>query len=92
MDELKKTGRQGEATIIRLPDHELGNYPGGRALFTMVKIGLEIRVLGIDTYEVDKTFTIPSHALDRLSKGNVVAVWVDPKEPRNLEKIVIDIT
>ena len=91
VDSLKATGRQGEASIIRLPDHELGNYPGRRAVFTRVPIGLEIRVMGIDAYEVDKVFTIPSHVLDRLVKGKVVAIWVDPKEPENLDKIVIDI-
>jgi hypothetical protein len=91
VDALKATGRQGEATIILLPDHELGTYPGRRAVFTRVQIGLEIRVPGIDAYEVDKIFTIPSHVLDRLVKGKFVEVWADPKAPRNLDKIVIDI-
>lgn len=91
VEALKATGRQGEATILRLPEHELGNYPGRRAVFTRVQIGLEIEVPGIHTYEVDKVFTIPTRALDRLVKGKVVAVWVDSKEPRNLDKIVIDI-
>jgi len=91
IDALKASGRQGEATIIRLPDHALGNYPGRRAVFTRVPIGLEIHVLGIDPYEVDKTFTFPSHVLDKLKTGKVVTVWVDPKNPRNLDKIVIDI-
>jgi hypothetical protein len=40
---------------------------------------------------VDKVFTFPTHALDKLEVGKVIAVWVDPKEPRNLDKIVIDI-
>ena len=91
IDALKATGRQGEATIIRPPDHALGNYPGRRAVFTLVQIGLEISVPGLDTYEVDKTFTIPTHALDKLEIGKVVAVWVDPKNPRNLDKIVIHV-
>jgi hypothetical protein len=90
-DTLKASGRQGEATIIRLPDHQLGNYPGRSSVFTMVPIRLEISVVGIDPYEVDKTFTIPTHALDGLEEGKVVAVWVDPKNPRNLDKIVIDL-
>ena len=91
VDALKTTGRQGEATIVRLPDHELGPQPGRSSVFTMVPIGLEIRVLGLETYQVDKVFTFPTHALGLLEVGKVVAVWVDPKEPRNLDKIVIDI-
>ena len=91
MEELKKAGRPGEATIIRLPGHELGPPPGRRSIFTKVPIGLEIRVLGLDSYEVDKVFTIPTHALSRLEVGKTVAVWVDPRDPRNHDKIVIDI-
>jgi hypothetical protein len=91
VDTLKVTGRQGEATIIKLPDHKLEPDRSRRAVFTLVPIGLEIRVMGIETYKVDKTFTIPTHALERLELGKTVPVWVDPKEPRNLDKIVIDI-
>jgi len=91
VDELKKAGRQGEATIIRLPGHELGPPPGRSSVFTRLPIGLEIRVLGLDIYEVDKIFTIPTHALSRLEVGKTVAVWVDPRDPRNHDKIVIDI-
>ena len=91
MDDLKSKGKQGEATIIRLPDHKLGPPPGKSPVFTVVTIGLEIRVPGIETYEVDKRFTFPTHALGLLEVGKVVAVWVDPKAPRNLDKIVIDV-
>ena len=88
---LKATGRQGEATIIGLPDHELGPQPGESSVFTLVPIKLEIRVPGIETYQVEKTFTFPSGSLDVLEKGKVVAVWVDPKAPRDLSKIVIHV-
>ena len=91
VDALKLTGRQGEATIIRLPKHKLGPPPGRSSVFTVVLIGLEIRVPGIGPYEVDKTFTLPTHALGLFEVGKLVAVWVDPKEPRNLDKIVIDV-
>ena len=91
VDDLKSRGKQGEATIIRLPDHKLGPPPGKSAVFTVVPIGLEIRVPGIETYEVDKRFTFPTHALGLLEVGKVVAVWVDPKAPRDLDKIVIDV-
>ena len=91
VDDLKATGRQGEATILRLPSHTLGPQPGRSSVFTTVPIGLEIRVLGMEPYEVDKTFTFPTHALGLLEIGKVVAVWVDTKEPRNLDKIVIDV-
>jgi hypothetical protein len=91
IDALKASGRQGEATIIRLPNHKLGPPPRRSSVFTMVPIGLQIRVLGIEPYEVDKVFTVPTHALGSLEVGKVVAVWVDPKEPRNLDKIVIHI-
>jgi hypothetical protein len=91
VESLKSTGRQGEGTIIRLPKHELGPQPGRGSVFTMVPIGLEIRIPGMDPYEVDKVFTFPTHALGLLEEGKVVAVWVDPKQPRNLDKIVIDV-
>jgi hypothetical protein len=91
VDDLKSKGKQGEATIIRLPDHKLGPPPGKSSVFTIVTIGLEIRVPGIEAYEVDKRFTFPTHGLGLLKVGKVVAVWVDPKEPRNLDKIVIDV-
>ena len=91
VDSLKSKGRQGEATILRLPKHKLGPLPGRSSVVTMVPIGLEIRVLGIETYEVDKTFTFPTHALGLLEEGKVVAVWVDPQQPRNLDKIVIHV-
>jgi len=91
VDTLKAIGRQGEATIIRLPNHKLEPNRSRRAVFTRVNIGLEIRVPGIETYEVDKVFSIPTQALDLLEVNKVVPTWVDPKEPRNLDKIVIDI-
>ena len=90
-DAMKASGRQGEATIIGLPDHDLGPQPGRSSVFTIVPIGLEIRVLGLETYQVDKVFTFPTHTLDKLEVGKVVAVWVDPKDPSNHDKIVIDI-
>ena len=89
-DSLKADGRQGEATILQLPSHRLsGGYR--RSVFTLVPIVLEIRVPGLDTYKVDKTFTIPTHALDLLEEGRIVPVWVDPKNPRDLDRIVIDL-
>src|SRR5262245_21463373 len=74
-DALKASGRQGEASIIKLPDHALGNYPGRSSVFTVVPITLEIRVVGLETYKVEKRFTIPTHALDGLEEGKVVPVW-----------------
>jgi hypothetical protein len=91
VDRLKATGRQGQATIIGLPDHELGPQPGRSSVFTIVPIKLEIRVPGIDTYVVEKMFTFPTHSLYLLEEGKVVAVWVDPKAPRDLSKIVIHV-
>ena len=91
VDSLKASGRQGEATIIRLPKHKLGPPPGRSSVFTMVPICLEIRVPGIATYEVDKVFTFPTHALGTVEVGKIVAVWIDPNAPRNLAKIVIDV-
>ena len=91
VDQLKATGRQGEAKILRLPEHELGPLPGRSSVFTRVSIGLEIRVPGIEPYEVDKVFTFPTHALGKLETGRFVAVWIDPQQPRNLDKIVIHV-
>ena len=58
-DAIKASGRPGEATIIRLPDHDRGLQPGRSSVFTIVPIGLEIGVLGLETYQVDKVFTFP---------------------------------
>jgi len=91
VDIRKANGRQGEATIVRLPDYELQPYTTRRAVFTLVNIGLEIRVPGIEPYEIDKVFSVPTQALYLLKKDKVVPVWVDPNEPRDLDNIVIDI-
>lgn len=90
-EELKASGRKGEATIIRLDERTLRHSSTRRALFRMVPIGLEIRVPGIEPYQMDKVFTIPSSAITELDVGKIVPVWVDPQEPRNLDKIVIDL-
>jgi len=90
VDALKATGRQGEATILEIPE---GNRPGyvRRSVFVRTPIRLEIRVPGIDVYEVNKIFTIPSHTIGLLTKGKGVTVWVDPNAPRDLDRIVIEI-
>lgn len=88
---LKATGKQGEATIIGLPKHELGPQPGRSSIFTLVPIKLEIRVPGIETYVVEKTFSFPTGSLGLLEEAKVVAVWVDPDAPHNLDKIVIHV-
>ena len=88
---LKAAGKQGEATIVGLPKHKLGPQPGRSSMFTMVPMKLEIRVPGIDPYQVEKTFTFPTGSLDLLEEGKVVAVWVDPKSPRDVSKIVIHV-
>lgn len=91
VDHLKAKGKQGEATIIGLPKHKLGPQPGRSSMFTLVPIQLEIRVPGIETYVVEKTFTFPTSSLGLLEEGKVVAVWVDPKAPRDVSKIVIHV-
>ena len=88
---LKAVGKQGQATILGLPKHELGPPPGRSSVFTMVPIRLEIRVPGIDAYQVEKTFTFPTGSLGLLEEGKVVAVWIDPNAPRDLSKIVIHV-
>ena len=91
VENLKAIGKQGEATIIGLPEHELGPLPGRSSMYTLLPIKLEIRVPGIETYVVEKTFTFPTGSLGLLKEGKVVAVWVDPKAPRDLSKIVIHV-
>ena len=91
IEELKAAGRKGEATIVRLDERTLRNSSMRRALFRMVPIVVEIRVPGIEPYQVDKVFTLSSSAVEELEVGNVVSVWVDPKEPRTVDKIVIDL-
>lgn len=89
IDAKKAAGRQGEATILRLPN--FSRYTSSRSLYRLIIIALEIRVPGIETYEVEKAFLIPTGGVGLLEEGKIVPVWVDPKEPRNLDKIVIDI-
>ena len=84
VDALKAAGRQGEARVLRLPDHI--SRKRARGVFTLVFFGLEIRVAGLETYEVDKIFTIPSSVVKELHVGKV-----DPNHPRDLDKIVIHI-
>ena len=86
---LKATGRQGVATILEVQE---GSRPGyaRRALFVRTPLRLAIHVPGIEPYEVSKFFTVPSHTMDLLVKVQVVAVWVDPNAPRDLDKIVIE--
>lgn len=91
VDALKAAGKQGQATILRLPDLPRPYSSSNRAVFKMVRIGLEIRVPGEEPYEVDKVFTIPSGAVRLLVVGKVVPVWIDPQAPLNLDKIVIHI-
>jgi hypothetical protein len=91
IEELKASGRKGEATITRLDERTLRHSSTRRALFRMVPISLEIRVSGMEPYQVDKVFTIPSSAVEELQVGKIIPVWVDPQEPRNLDKIVIDL-
>ena len=90
IDDLKKTGKQGEGTIIRLPDNPF-HRENTHSLHKMINLRLEIRVPGIEPYQVDKTFTFPSRSLDLLEEGKAVTVWVDPNDPRNVDKITMEI-
>lgn len=91
VESLKASGRQGKAVILRIPENINGYHSGRKALYTMITIGLEIDVPGIDIYQVDKLFTFPTGWLGALEVGKVVDVWVDPKNPRDLDKIVIHV-
>lgn len=91
VDALKASGRQGRGTILRVPDHNYRDRSGRHSLYTMVTIGLEIDVPGVDVYQVDKMFTFPTSSLDLLEEGKTVDVWIDPKNPRDLDKIVMDV-
>jgi len=88
--ELKTRGKQGEATILRLP-HRKMNGAGSNALYKIVSIGLEIRVPGVEPYEIDKVFTIPTGYVRYLEIGKIVPVWIDPHNPHDPNKIVIHI-
>lgn len=90
VESLKAKGKQGQATIIGLPK-QLGPNPARSSMYTLVPIKLEIRVPGIETYVVEKTFTFPTGSLGLLEEGKVVAVWVDPDAPRDVSKIVIHV-
>ena len=87
--ELKRSGKQGEATILRLPRSDMRGYGSSDAMYKLVSVGLEIRVPGVEPYEIDKVFTIPSGFVRELQVGKIVPVWIDPNNPRNTERIVI---
>ena len=89
--ELKTRGKPGEATILRLPRADMRDAARTNAMFKLVEIGLEIRVPGVETYEIDKVFTIPSGFERHLALGKIVPVWIDPNNPHNPDKIVIHI-
>lgn len=91
IEDLKAKGRQGKATILRVPEQARRPYSSRNSMYTLVNIGLEIDVPGIDIYQVDKTFTFPTGWLSALEEGKVVDVWVDPGNPRDLSKIVIHV-
>lgn len=88
---LKAAGRQGEATILRLPESKTKRRANTDALYTFIEIGLEIRVPGFETFEIDKVFTIPTSFVSYLEIRKKMPVWIDPQAPRNPEKIVIHI-
>ena len=88
--ELKARGRLGEATILRLPRAKMSGA-GSSALYRLVSIGLEVRVPGVEVFEIDKVFTLPTSSLRHLELGKKVPVWIDPNNPRNLDAIVIDV-
>lgn len=91
VESLKAQGKQGKATILRVPEQARRSYSRNNSMYTLVNIGLEIDVPGIDIYQVDKTFTFPTGWLSALEEGKVVDVWVDPDNPRDLSKIVIHV-
>lgn len=91
VERLKATGRLGEATILRW--HSLGGSHTYRSTaIKRVSVGLDMRVPGIEPFEIDKVFTLTDGSIiEKLEVGKVVAVWVDPEEPRNPDKIVMHI-
>ena len=87
---LKARGKEGSATILRLPPRRK-DAGESNAMYRRMTIGLEIRVPGIETYEIDKDFNIPTSHIRLLEIGKIVPVWIDPQNPRNPDKIVIHI-
>lgn len=88
--ELKANGRQGEATIIRLPRSRM-DAAGSSAMYKIIQIGLEIRVPGVAPYEIDKDFTLIKSAVRHLEIGKTIKVWIDPHNPRNPDSIVFEV-
>lgn len=88
---LKETGQQGEATILWFQGPGPYGYSTRSAMYRRVNTKLEIRVPGLAPYQIAKVFTVPSEVVNRLEIGKVVPVWIDPAQPMNSAKIVIDI-
>ena len=82
VQELMKTGTQGEATILSLKDTGTRINDDPR-----VTVTLDIRMPNRPPYQVTKTLTIPLINLSQVQTGSVVAVLVDLTDPTNPDKV-----
>jgi hypothetical protein len=82
MDELKRTGAPGTATIQGMT--QTGVYVNEQP---QVRLKLHIQASGMEPYEMEKTLTVPMIALGRLGSGQPLTVFVDRQDR---EKIAID--
>jgi len=82
VQELMKTGTQGEATILSLKDTGMRINDDPR-----VTVVLDIRIPNRAPYQVTKTLTIPLINLSQVQTGSIVAVLVDLSDPTNPDKV-----
>lgn len=81
---LMATGKQGEATILRLDDAgmRINNDP-------RISLLLEVRIPGHPAYQVPKTVRISLIRISQVQVGSVIAVLADPAQPQNPDKVAL---
>ena len=81
-EDLVASGTQGEATILSLEDTGMRINDNPR-----VKMMLEIRMPGMDPYQLQKTMVVPLIRMSQVQVGTVVPVMVDLSDHTNPDKV-----
>jgi len=81
---LMATGKQGEATILRLDDTGMRINRDPR-----ISLLLEVRLPGHPAYQVQKTVRISLIRISQVQVGSVIAVLADPAQPQNPENVAL---
>jgi len=78
---ILKDGVAGTAEVLRL------GYQYGQSSLSNRQLTLRVQVPGQDPYEVDGQWMVRGKFVDRIRRGNVIPVKVDPERP---SRVAID--